>query len=318
MTANDLKVLLQEYYDDCSNIGVSVYAILRNGDNEDPVKIDIELDASNDLRDLFFKSLQERVSEKEDLSLINISSADERLDAVYVYDLEVPEELSSLESITKKDDIPLLNLNDENLSSIKALLIEIGNNSRQLSLYKKMAPVNIFGRTSLFLKKSSTRLERLNEEFLRISSGFQLMRINNTLLVFNLETLEKSFGFHDVIKREASFGVNAIENSSLVDNPAVLHDLIDDVKYARKLTRIAKSSPVIKAGIPGSAIVGFCKNFPKLSGKFRFNGNQDKVILDTKVSKDLLINLLMDNYLTSELTNYYYTSVAKDSVNNEN
>jgi hypothetical protein len=39
--------------------------------------------------------------------------------------------------------------------------------------------------------------------------------------------------------------------------------------------------------------------------------------LDTKVSKDLFINLLMDNFLTSELTKFHYASIAKDSVENE-
>jgi hypothetical protein len=46
----------------------------------------------------------------------------------------------------------------------------------------------------------------------------------------------------------------------------------------------------------------------------RFNQAEDKIILDSKVSKDLFIKLLMDNFLTSDLTKFHYESVAKDSL----
>jgi len=47
----------------------------------------------------------------------------------------------------------LLDLASSGLSSIKALLVEIGNNVGKIVLYKTMAPVNIFGRASFFLRK---------------------------------------------------------------------------------------------------------------------------------------------------------------------
>ena len=314
MNAGELKISLQEYYDDFVNVCVSVYAVLKDRDNCDPLKIDIEADALEGLKHLFLGSLREAISEKEELSLLNLSSADERIDAIYVYDLDIPDELSYLEEVVSKDNLPLLNLNDKSLSEIKALLIEIGNNVGQIVLYKTMAPVNIFGRTNFFLKKSASRLEKLDEEFLRVSAGFQMMKINDALLVLDLEALEKSFGFHDVIKREAISGCAAIERAALVSNPDVLRELIDDVRYARKFTKVAKASPVIRAGVTGPSIIKFCQNYPALVGKIRFNEAQDRIVLDTKHSKDLFIKLLMDDFLTSELTDFYYMSVAKDSV----
>ncbi|MBW7900979.1 MAG: DUF4868 domain-containing protein [Rhodocyclaceae bacterium] len=317
MTAEDLKSALQAYYDDYDDMGVSVYAILKNPEAPGPFKLDIEAEALGGLKGLFIQSLRDSISNKAELALLNLSGADERIDAVYAYDLDVPEELSSLEAVASQDNLPLLNLNDESLSSIKALLIEIGNNVGQLILYKTMAPVNIFGRASFFLRKSASRLERLNDEFLRVSAGFQMLRLNGTLLVLDLEALEKSFGFHNVIKREAAAGINAIETARLLVNPDVLHELLDDIKYARKLTKVAKASPVLQAGVSSQDIVRFCQTFPNLAGRIRFNEAQDKIALDTKVSKDLFIKLLMDDFLTSELTKFHYTSVAKDSVDQE-
>ena len=138
------------------------------------------------------------------------------------------------------------------------------------------------------------------------------MRINDELLVMDLGAIEKSFGFHEIITREAAAGVAAIEALGLLENPEVLLDLIGDVKYARRFTKVARSSPVIAAAVPNNTIINFCKNFPKLAGKIRFNAAEDRVLLDTQVSKDLFIKLLMDNFLTSELTQRHYESVAKD------
>jgi hypothetical protein len=115
--------------------------------------------------------------------------------------------------------------------------------------------------------------------------------------------------------REATNGVDAIESLNLLDNPEVLHELIEDVKYARRLIKVSRSSPVLERGISNDRIVSFCRTYPGLAGRIRLNDTQDKLQLDTNVSKDLFIKLLMDDFLTSELTEYHYASVAKDNVN---
>jgi len=314
MNEEELRLALQPFYDNHEELGVSVYAILRDPNDPSPKKIDIEDAASNGLKELFIQSLKDFITGRDDLTVLNLSTSDERLDAIYVYDLDLPEELTVMESVIESDDLPLLDLNVADLSGIKALLVEIGNNVGQIVLYKTMASVNIFGRSSFFLKKSQHRLEKIDNEFLRVSAGFQLLRINETLLVIDLGAIEKSFGFHDVIRREAALGINSIENIQLVENSEVLHELLDNVKYARRFTKIARSSPVLRANVPNATIINFCKTFPNLAGKMRFNEAEDKIVLDTMVSKDLFIKLLMDDFLTSELTNFHYASVAKDSV----
>lgn len=314
MNAEELKAAIQVFRENYDEIGITVYAILKNQENIEPKKVDIEAESLKGLKELFFQSLRETITDKEELSVINLSTSDERVDAIYVYDLEVPEELLAMETVVNTDNLPIFDLQNDSLSNLKALLIEIGNDVGQLVLYKTMAPINIFGRSSFFLRKSNHRFEKIDDEFLRVSSGFQLLRINGELLVIDLSTIEKSFGFHDVIVREAAAGIAKIEEIMLIENPNVLHELLDDVKYARRFTKVAKSSPVLKAGVDNASIISFCKTFPQLAGKIRFNDSEDKIILDTKVSKDLFIKLLMDDFLTSELTHYHYTSLAKDSV----
>lgn len=316
MNEQELRDELQFFYDNFDEIGVSIYAILRSSNS--PVKLDIESDALGGLKSLFIDSIKKTITDKEEISILNLSTSDERIDAVYLYDIDLPDELNCINDILGTDDFTLMNLTDNSLSDIQALLIEIGNNTRQVVLYKTMASINIYGRTNFFLKKSRTRLTQIDDEFLRVSPNFQLIKIRNSLFVIELSMIEKSFGFHEVIKREATLGVNAVESMLLVENTEVLRELIDDVKYARKFTKVAKSSPVIKARIPNQDIINFCKIFPKLAGKIRFNQAEDKILLDTKVSKDLFIKVLMDDFLTSELTKFHYESVAKDGLDEDN
>ena len=314
MNAEELKSELQPFFDNFDEIGVTVYAIPKSRGDGEPRKLDIEAQALQGLKSLFMQSLREEIMGRDELSVLNLSTSDERTHAIYVYDIDVPDEFAAMENVSSSDNFSLLDLAQSDLSDIKALLIEIGNNIGQIVLYKTMAPVNIFSRASFFLKKSRHRLEQINDEFLRVSAGFQLMRINGELLVIDLNSIERSFGFHEVIIREAALGIRAIESISLIENPDVLHELLNEVKYARRFTKVARSSPVLRAQVPNASIIQFCRNFPKLAGRFRFNDAGNKIVLDTKVSKDLFIKLLMDDFLTSELTNFHYESVAKDSA----
>lgn len=315
MNKEELDAALQPFYAE-DGIGVSVYAVLK-GDDAAPKRLDIEAEASSGLQAMFLKSIRDEVIGNDELEVLALSEADERRDVVYEYDLDIPDELNAINEVTATDDIEVLGLANSSLANIKALIIEIGNDVGQLVLYKTMAPVNIFGRGSFFMRKHATRLEQIDEEFLRVSPQFQLLQVDDTLFVLDLKTIEKSFGFHDVVRREAEASVDAIEEMEIIENPEALRELIDDIKFARRLTKVARSSPVLQQEIGNDSIIQFCRDFPKLSGRIRFNEDEDKILLDTQVSKDLFLKLLMDNYLTSELTQLHYESLAKDSAETE-
>lgn len=60
--------------------------------------------------------------------LLNLSTCDERTNAIYLYDIdEIPEDLLHIDTILNSDDVELMNIEELRMSSIKALLVEIGN-----------------------------------------------------------------------------------------------------------------------------------------------------------------------------------------------
>ncbi|MES1742766.1 anti-phage protein KwaB [Escherichia coli] len=302
----------QYFIDNQAQLGIVVYALTRNSNT--PKKMDIDPDAQRGLISLFMDNIRDNVVSNEELSILQLSASDERVKVIYQYDLEIPEELRVLDEVRQTDDHELYNIATEGVNNIKVLLIEIGDAREQMVLYKTMAPVNIFSRRNFFLKKSRTRFEKIDDDFFRISDNFQLLRFSDGVFVFDLDTIEKSFGFHEVIIREATSGMAAIEARNIVSNIEALAELIQDVRYARKLTKVARASPVIQRGIETAKIIIFCKNYPMLKGKIRFTEDGTQILLDTKVSKDLFIKLLMDDFLISELTESYYNSIAKDTV----
>jgi len=315
MNKFELNNHINKFIENKDEIGVSVYAILK--EESKPRKLDIQQKDLPALKKMFLDQLDDHIVKDNDLAVLKLSSSDERKKVLYEYDIEIPTELMTLDEIKKNDGYELFDFNKNKIDDVTALLIEVGNNESQLVLYKTMARVNIYGRSSFFLKKSNKRFEKIDDEFFRISSNFQLISVAGSLVVVDLNTIEKFFGFHEVIKKEAELGIKEIKAISLLENPETLEELVDDIPFARKLTKIAKSSPVLKAKISNEKIIDFCKNFPSLKGKIRFNSDESKIQLDTKVSKDLFVKILMDDFLTSELTNYHYTSLAKDSVHED-
>lgn len=303
---------LSYYIKNKDNIAIIVYAILK--DSSTPYRMDIEGSAQDGLKQLFLDSIQDNIIDNQDLHILPLSSADERGNVIYHYDIQWPAELTSLHPTLGQLIEPVFDFNKQLIDNIRVLLICIGNADQQIVLYKIMAPVNIFSRTGFFLMKSETRLEEIKNDFFRVSGNFQIMKIEGELYVIDLKSVEKMFGFHEVIKREAKIGMKAIEQMDILVDIDVIKELLEDVKYARKLTKIAKASPVIEAKIENNKIIEFCKIYPYLKNRIRFSADGTKISLDTKVSKDLFIKILMDDFLTSQLTQFYYESLAKDTV----
>jgi len=281
-------------------------------------KLDIKAEDLPSIRRLFVDSVNNAIISQEDFTVIPLSTADERGNCFYEYDLDLPDELQVLETVIGNDEIEIFNLNNDTFAEIDALVIVLADDNNEVSIYKKLSSVEVLGRGGYMLWKSNQRLERFEEQLLRISPSFQVLRVGESVIILNLKTIEKSFGFHDVIKREATIGLEAINDMGIVSNIDTLKELIENVSFARKLTKIARNSPVIQRNIPNVSIITFSRTHPAIRNKMRYTPDGTQFALDTRVSKDLFVKLLNDDFLTSELTQLYYDSLAKDNIEAEN
>lgn len=315
MNISSFKEMLTPFISD--KVGAEFYFILHDVNGYKIKFADIDSSAQEKLKQQFIAHIKESFIENEEFSILNLSSADERKDAIYRYDLkETPSDLNSLNELFATGEFPLFSFNSDSMSDIKAILIKIGMNGSNIILYKKNYPVSLVKKDtprSFMLSKNKHRFIELEHDILKINSSFEFMKLGDDLFIINIKLLEKFFGFTELIVKEAKKGLVEIQKSGLVENIDFLEEAITNISFSRKLIGVATNSPVL-SDIPNSAIIDFIKHHPVLSGKLRINEDNNTIHLHTKKSRVLLLKLLNDDYLSSELTRKYYESLAKDDM----
>lgn len=320
MKIETLKEQINEILE--NNYSCQVYLVLRQ-DNTLTLKLaDIEDNtALPEIEKMFTNSIQETILNNDDLQICQLSTADERSNAIYQYDYkDYPEELDlfrnfDIETPIKKPE--KFNFHDDNLSSLFGYIIYIGSMKNGLLLFKKHYSVTLIKRDSFLLGavKSKERFEKVYEEdIIRLNGTFQLIRIDKTMYVLDLSMLERNMGFTHLIQREAGKTIDAIKTLDILEDIEVLEDTVVENSFARKLSKVYKSSPIFTKKIPKTTIIEFTKTTPALANKFKYSDDGNYIRLDTKKSKDAFIKLMNDSFLCSELTKSYYEALAKDDI----
>ena len=300
--------------DSCS---AEFYFLLEKSGQISIKRADIDQSASDELTRNFIDTISSTVLLNDELSLLNISGADDRSNAIYRYDLpEVPAQIQHLVTILQRDDFDVFSFEADELAHLEGIIIILGHGQQQLALYKHQYPVALLKRDSAFSLvriRNQNRLVKLEDDVLRINSKFEFMRIGDEYFIVDIKTLERFFGFHDAVRNIATQGIENIDRAQIVVDTAVLTARLDDISFSRKLVRAAKASPVLGV-VPNAQVIAFVQTHPALRGKFRLSDDGSKLKLDTKVSQDLFLKLLNDDFLQSELTKRYYASLAKDNL----
>ena len=298
-------------------IGLNVYFLLKTvNENYILKRADIIEGVKGDLIASYKKTFLE-IASNEELTLLNLSSADDRQNAIYFYDLEKKPSIfdffNYIPNNQNQEQPNYFSFEQDNLSDLEGYFIFIGDFENNLLFYRKQMTVNLFKRGKIYLVKGhDTQFKSITEEFLRIDTKIDIIKIGDSIDIINLTILERHYEFKNIIENEASVALTNINNLNILENIDVLQERISDTSFARKLSKISISSPVFN--LPTSHIMQFVINHQILGNEFRFNENKTKIILDTKKSQNFFLQLMNDNFLHSELTNYNYLTPAKDRL----
>lgn len=322
MTAEELKNKINAILTEKHSL--QVYLLLKRNENFELRLADIEDDASPELEILFEGYIRSRISENADLQLCQLSTDDERKDAIYHYDYEIyPEELEILKrfNITNAiEDVQKFNFKQDDLSTLFGYVIYFGTMQNGLVLFKKHYPVLLIKRDSFLLgaKKDKERFEKVSgDDIIRMNGTVQILRLDGELYVIDIRMLERNMGFTELMKRSASLAVDAIEKLAIIEDIEVLRDSAEDISFARKLSKTQKASPIFNLNISKEAVIEFTKVTPELKGKFKYSEDGKTIQLGSRKSKDAFIKLLNDSFLRSELTKQYYEASAKAQLYSE-
>ena len=319
MTSDELKgavstILGQQH-------SAQLYLVLKVNDELVLRLADIEDESTApEIQHMFEEFLETTIVTNEDMIVRNLSIADESPNAVYEYDYDsYPEELNLFKQFNIEEAVGIdhFDFKTEDLKNLFGYIVYIGNMESGIILFKKHYPISLIKRDSFLLGaiKSRERFEKLpGEDIIRLNNDAQLLRVGDTIFVFELKMLERNMGFSALIQRAATETVDAIEDLDIIDDIEVLRDALDDTSFARKLSKVKKASPIFKLGISKETIVKFTKNTPELAGKFKYSEDGTRIKLDTKKSRIEFLKLMNDAFLRSELTQQWYDASAKDNI----
>lgn len=310
MTRQELIDGLNLVIDQGDNLSTVVYAVLK--DTREIKMLNIVNTEIEHIQTMFLNSIRSAIIDVDGQTLVAVSDADDRANTVFEYDLDLPESLDYLNT-PLNDALPTFSFQNDDLANIETLLIEIGTEEHQLTIFKQLSPVEVFGRGGYMLWKANQRLEKFEDKVLRFTPKFNAIKVDDTFVFTDLKTLERNHGFHEVIVREANTSIQMIAGLNLLDTTDGLTALLSNVSFARKVLKI-RNSPVIRNNVPNNVIIEFTRTHPALIRKMKYSADGTQIILETKISKELFIKMLDDAYLTSQLTQQFYESRAKDEV----
>jgi hypothetical protein len=312
MNINQLKRELEDFLAQ-EHLSASIYFLKK----DDQLRLaDIDDDVMPELKNLYVENLEKVVIDKEDVSTMPLSEADERKNVIFEYDFDediLP--MSSMTNISNPDGISRFRFSDDELNEIDAIICKIANSQKGMYFFSRFYNMNLIKRGNVIsFIKSATRFEKFDSEVLRISGKFDIFRLNNKDYILNYDTIESHYGFGKLISTKASEYAAQIHSLNLISNMEKFNSLIETKhSIARKLVKVARSSPVLLLDIPNDKIVEFAKSHSLLKKEFKYS-NDDKIIINSQKHCNLFLKLLDDDFLRSNLTDLDYDARAKDEV----
>ena len=181
--------------------------------------------------------------------------------------------------------------------------------------YQHVYPISISKKSKgLFAYFSGGNIfEKLTNSIFSIENRVDVIIIENTICPTKINFLEKYFGFENYIRNEAQNTVKEINNLELIDDIGSFNNFInkETLTNAKKLLKI-KNPPVLS--IPKEIII------QKLSTISRYSDikiKEGKIIVTSQKDVSIVLKMLNDDFLRSELSEREYDSPSKKVLPDE-
>lgn len=280
---------------------------------------------------MFINVINDRIL-ADRISLLGLSEADDRQDAVFYYDIEIEAAQNDdqenhimgaelLESVASpQNGIHVFSFDQDSISDIESLIIKIGNAEHDMVIYRIIPPINNYARMNnpMFFGKRGNIFDEKDKDFVKISPGVELLLVDGVLVIADLKFFEKATRYHEPIKRAARAQIESLNELGFLDSVDFINTAIEgSVSLARKLSKINENSPALAMirnhQLSIDDFISYTRLNTALADKFIYS-EEGKISISTKSHLNFLIKTLNDDYLISELTRIVYDSKSKDRI----
>lgn len=269
-------------------------------------------DDLNELMPIYVELIKSLVLERDGLSLGDYSMTVARENMIYRYDLSPDrrtQEMINMSRAGTEQNPSLFTVNNDLLEKINGFYVVIKSVENRVVFYKQILPIDkTYGRSSFFLGiKDNEMFERKKDSLLRLVPGIQMLYVDDTIILVEMNKLESSLGLDAILQKEAATTFRNIEEKDIVLDIAKLKEVCDKPSMLKKLRHALTESKV--KDLSNDEIIQFAKQQNKL--KFKFDEEQNKFNIDSQAAAKRFIKLLDDDYLFSNLTSTDYDSEQK-------
>ena len=255
-----------------------------------------------------------------DYQIVDFSTADERKNRYYRYDLEeIPEGLQAMKTVIGNADIEDYDMRAHQLTDLDHLIMVLSDSGEhKFSLYKQLSSVEKISKSekSLLarLDLDNPRIVEETKPLLRIGPSFQVVWVDSSYIVLNDKFLESNFKILDILNNEAKKKISVIEGKQYLLDTKKIKKYADNTTFSRKLVKVLKDSLIIEKDISRDELIEFIEGDAELRGNLPTKEKDGvKYINITKKSEALaFLDLLNDEFVYSELTKQKYKAPDKD------
>ena len=314
MTLEELHEKLSFLYDKNVEKNISIYATTPTT----PLCLfNIEDQFLDELKKMFIEEIKEVTdNQSPNFTLENYSSSTKQLDAIFQYDLQedLRPEMQLMKAVKTLENPKLFVIKPNNsIDQVNGLYIVIRSANHVISLYKHIFGVDkIYAQKSWFLVHSNEQFVKQKESMLRISPTFQMLCVDDDIIMTDIQKLERIMDLKEVLTNRAAEHIATIVNQrQLVKDSVQLERVSKEPTMAKKLIHALTAGKVFSQNISNAAIIAFARSKgAKLN--MSFEGNQFD--LKNKIEAKRFIKLIDDDYLTSELTREDYDANQKQEL----
>jgi len=315
MNKAKLQEKLQAFISDEENTHVEMYLQYMN----DEGNIDTYLPASEEnklsaalrkivVSQLKYKFFGETDDYSYDLVSAHTAEANDVRQVFHVSKSKIPKANAIFEAVVENTALELPK--DLMLDSVWSYIFKVDCPTGTLFLFKKNYPINVLKiENSYTIFFSNNKLSLFDKDLLRLSKHFDVMLIEEELIILNRNEFEKAFDYVGAMQAAAEVNVEVINKSKLIDGLEKISELSQKKNTLRKLLNINPNSKILKKTPP--QIVRLAKKYKII---FEMSEDEKKLSITTKKSALAFVEMLNDNYLKSEFSDSLYKIKGKSEI----